>query len=331
MDVSLKHVSLSEINDTVGSPPNSKFLASVRRMGVVQPVLLTEHTTDAGEIQYSIVDGNRRIRAARKTKLDRVPAVVISHLDAVHAAQLTLIANGFRSPNYLSEFWAIKSLERSRYNSSTIMKISGMSESVMATRNTLRHLRRDLFVALRNGRLPQTYALSISKMEVTDQESLATIYNRTGRLLKRDIDLVIAKSRKIPPSIPTEIIPSTTETSVLYQIDFPRPDHAPTVEPEVLNQIAPADPGATETLQNPDATQSLSNTPQRIAAVTTPPTDDNRYPQSDFNLGSTSPKARLDTLLRNSVFAAQNFDLTKEEFLELAAEKWDSAIRSSAS
>lgn len=220
MEVRLQNVPLLEIGDTLGTPPNPRFKKSVRKMGVIQPVLLAEETTDAGEIQYLVIDGNRRIHAARRAKHREVPAVVISGLSAGERAQLTLVANGFRSPNYLTEFWAIKTLERNHISVNEIIDVSGMSDSVLATRARLSHLNRDIFVALRNGKVSQANAITIAKMRPHDQAVLGHIYNNSGRILKRDVDEILSKTRTQPPTSVTQPTAADEVPTFRYGVRF---------------------------------------------------------------------------------------------------------------
>lgn len=187
MQGSLQEVSLSEINDTIGTPPSQRLLDSVQRIGVVQPVILTKQPDDAGEIHLTIVDGNRRVAAARANNLATVPAVVFDELEPNTIAETTLAANGFRSANYLAEFWALKHLERNRYAFGDLVAASGMSSSTIKHRKTLSGLNRELFVALRNGQISQTLAAAAAKLPAHHQDALAETFRRTGKLTQRDI------------------------------------------------------------------------------------------------------------------------------------------------
>ncbi len=53
---------------------DAQFVASVRTHGVIQPLLVTPHAEQEG--RYELVAGHRRLGAARKLGLQRVPALV---------------------------------------------------------------------------------------------------------------------------------------------------------------------------------------------------------------------------------------------------------------
>ena len=80
MEGSLENVALADLPDSIGAPPSARLIESVERQGIIQPVLLAEHTTDTGEIQLLVIDGNRRVAASRIANRTYVPAFVLTGL-----------------------------------------------------------------------------------------------------------------------------------------------------------------------------------------------------------------------------------------------------------
>ncbi len=187
MEGSLQNVALADLPDTIGAPPSARLIESIERQGIIQPVLLAEHTTDAGEIQMVVIDGNRRVAALRAAKRTYVPAFVLTGLSPEEIAQWTLVANGFRTSNYLSEYGAIRLLESTNYSPSEIRKISGMAGTSIELRGQLSGLNRELFAALQHGRIGQAEAIAAAKLHPHDQEVLAARYRERGRLTRADI------------------------------------------------------------------------------------------------------------------------------------------------
>lgn len=187
MEGSLQNVALAELPDTIGAPPSARLVESVERHGIIQPVLVAEDTDDAGEIHLVIIDGNRRVAASRQAGHTYIPAFVLSGLSAEEIAQWTLVANGFRTSNYLTEFGAIRLLEGTRYTPSDIRKISGMGTSSIDLRNQLSGLNRELFTALQHGSIGQAEAIAAAKLHRDDQELLAERYRERGKLTRADI------------------------------------------------------------------------------------------------------------------------------------------------
>lgn len=200
MEGSLQQFPLDEIGDTIGTPPSQRLKDSVERMGVLQPVILSRQADDAGEIQLVVVDGNRRIGAARVAGLRSVPAIVFEGLEPNTIAETTLATNSFRTSNYLAEFWALKQLERNHYKYNDIVAASGMASSTIKLRNSLSRLNRELFVALRNGQINQSEASAAAKLEVHQQEALAARFKQNGKLTRKDIQEIAPSNNPSPSS-----------------------------------------------------------------------------------------------------------------------------------
>jgi ParB/RepB/Spo0J family partition protein len=155
-----RDVPVAEIEHTVGPRPSERLVESVRRHGVVVPVILREVVSDEGELAYGIVDGNRRVASAREAEVQTVPARVIADATEADAAQVTLLTNSFRAGNYVTELWALRALERSGIDRRQLPEITGMSSATIQTRETLSRLDRRLFIALAEGRVTPTVALA---------------------------------------------------------------------------------------------------------------------------------------------------------------------------
>ena len=70
----------------------TELTMSVRERGILQPILVRPLPSDNGEIQYEIVAGERRWRAAQLAGLHKVP-VVIRELSDAQASEIALIEN----------------------------------------------------------------------------------------------------------------------------------------------------------------------------------------------------------------------------------------------
>lgn len=190
MDAIFQNVPLADLPETIGTPPAERLVENIRRKGVIQPILVARVSDEDGEIHLHIVDGNRRVAAARLASRSEIPAIMFDGLSPESISEATLITNGFRTANYLAEFWAMKQLERSRYTSSDVAAISGMAKSTIALRGSLSHLNRGLFVALRNGEITQTIATAAAKLPREQQEQLADMFHKRGTLTTKDIRAV---------------------------------------------------------------------------------------------------------------------------------------------
>ncbi len=183
-----RDVPVAEIEHTVGPRPSDRLVESVRRHGVVVPVILREIVSEEGELAYGIVDGNRRVASAREAEVDIVPARVIAEATEADAAQLTLLTNQFRAGNYVTELWALRALERSGVDRRKLPELTGMTSSTIGTRETLSRLERRLFIGLAEGQITPTVALAAAKLDPRIQGDLGDAYERAGKLTKAMVD-----------------------------------------------------------------------------------------------------------------------------------------------
>lgn len=124
-----QEVLLALVGKTAGPAPTTKFVRSVRRQGVIVPVILREVVQDDGNITYGIIDGNRRVAAARQVGIAYIPARVLIGVTAEEAARLTLATNSFRSGNLVTELWAIRQLESSGITRKGIVGASALTST----------------------------------------------------------------------------------------------------------------------------------------------------------------------------------------------------------
>lgn len=187
MEHSLQQVALTELGQSIGTPPSARLIESIGQFGVMQPVLLARVVDDAGEIRLDVIDGNRRIAAARKADISHAPAIVLDGISPDEIAEWTLIANGFRNANYLSELWAMQRLEQSNFSAEAIHRVSGMAKSSVDVRNRLLNLDQELLEGLRHGEIQQADAITASKLSAEDQDRLSQLFRRRGKLSRTDI------------------------------------------------------------------------------------------------------------------------------------------------
>jgi ParB/RepB/Spo0J family partition protein len=197
-----REVPVAEIEVTVGPRPSARLVESVKRHGVVVPVILREIVNDDGELAYGIIDGNRRIASAREAELESVPARVIPQVTEADAAQVTLLTNSFRTGNYVTELWALRALERSGIDRRKLPEITGMTASTIETRETLSRLERRLFLGLAEGKIGPSIATAAAKLDPEIQKELGDAFARTGRLTKAQVDAVTPRHDAVDHSLP---------------------------------------------------------------------------------------------------------------------------------
>lgn len=200
MEIVYREVALEDIDETFGPPPTERLVENIRRNGVVVPVLLAERVDEHGAISLHIVDGNRRVAAARAVEQGSVPARVLRDATEAEAANLTLATNSFRTSNYITEFWAMNQLERAGVSRSRMTEFTGMTRSTLETRQQLAKLERRLFLGLSEGRIGPSIALAAARLDPGIQRELGDVFERTGRLTKAQVDAVTP--REAPEDLP---------------------------------------------------------------------------------------------------------------------------------
>src|SRR5580693_7127462 len=69
----------------------SSLAASIRELGVLQPVLVRQ--IDGGAESYELIAGERRWRAARRAGLQTIPVLVQGETEDVHSLEQALVEN----------------------------------------------------------------------------------------------------------------------------------------------------------------------------------------------------------------------------------------------
>ncbi|MEI8165795.1 MAG: ParB/RepB/Spo0J family partition protein, partial [Chloroflexales bacterium] len=104
-------------------PPSVQFLDSVKNLGILQPIQLIRK----GASGYTVAAGRRRIKAARATGMESVPALVFPE-GWVRASVLAMAENEQRSANDLSDLQAIEAQRAEGFTDEQIRDAIGMSK-----------------------------------------------------------------------------------------------------------------------------------------------------------------------------------------------------------
>jgi hypothetical protein len=285
-----RRVPLSEIGRTVGPSPVPRFVENVRRNGVVIPILLREVVSTDGTVEYRIVDGNRRVAAAREIGLQDIPSRVLIDVSVDDAARLVLTANNFRSENEITEYWAIRHLIRTGASRQRVADDGGFDVRYMRLRDRWGTLDRRIFTGYSEGRIPSSIANKIAKMQPDDQRHFGDLFQRKGRILSADIQAHHQRSeaRKAQPTAPERkghhvsgnasgtlpASPLDVHPGVPAVEDFPvtivsTGPIASTLPPDLLASIrAVAESALGRGYSLPDIANALTVTWHQVAAVT---------------------------------------------------------------
>jgi len=188
MEREIRQVPVAELGETWGPKPSERLVENIQANGIVVPLVVAEVTDANGAISYRLVDGNRRLAAARLAELGTIPALIVRGYSDPQLAQMTVLANSMRATNPVTEWWALDDLVRSGSPERSLAGITGMSKSTLTNRLALVDLEPRIFEGLARGEVPPTVALSASRLPREIQDQLAAEFERTGVLRKRQVD-----------------------------------------------------------------------------------------------------------------------------------------------
>lgn len=170
----------------LGGDPGSDLIASVKRVGILVPVIVQQVGSRPGAT-YVVVDGRRRLKAAKEAGLDVVPARILSG-DVENPEAFTLQANMTRRANPVSEYVAIRDLLAKGYSEKEIVKTLGIKSAVLAQRLLLGNLVPTFYDLLETGRIAVSVGEAAAKLPVSVQEKLLDLFAANNdRLTLKDV------------------------------------------------------------------------------------------------------------------------------------------------
>lgn len=126
-------------------PPTAPFLDNVKNLGILQPIQLVR--SSRGPFKYTVAAGRRRIKAARATGMESIPALVFPE-GWVRPSLLAIAENEQRSANDLSDLMAIEEMRAEGFTDDQIRDAIGMSkqrfDSIIVLQRLLPELRQGM-------------------------------------------------------------------------------------------------------------------------------------------------------------------------------------------
>lgn len=180
----------------VGPPPTADLVESVKKLGVLQPIIVKE----AGKF-WRVIAGRRRIRAALIAEVERVPALILSSGE-INEETITLVENSARRANPISEYEAIKRLQERGFSIETIGRELGIKAAVIKQRLNMANLIEPLYNLAAGARISSSVADACSKLTHKKQAELFEGFKEKGRLTLVDIrETRLADRQKAEPSL----------------------------------------------------------------------------------------------------------------------------------
>lgn len=183
-----------------------ELAASIREFGVLQPLVVSKRVEETGEgavVEYELIAGERRLLAAKRAGLPRVPAIV-KRMDSRHAKlEIALVENLQRSG--LSSLETARAYARLQEEFGLTQREIGVrvGKSREAVANTLRllSLPSDALQALSEGKINESQARTL--LSVEDFSARATLFQEflTGRATVR----AFREKAATVPALPEDI------------------------------------------------------------------------------------------------------------------------------
>ncbi len=175
--------------------------ASIKKYGILQPLLVTKEEKDAPRglnVEYRLIAGERRWRAARLLNLPQVPVIIKdSMLEDKVKLEMALVENLQREDlNAMEEAEAYVRLQKDfNLTQKEIGERVGKSREVVANSLRLVELPGDMKESLRAGRISRTHARALLAFKDADQQREMYKQVLAGKLVTRDVEEAAASSK----------------------------------------------------------------------------------------------------------------------------------------
>ncbi len=166
--------------------PDKKSVDSVRRYGVLQPVLLIQNDDNK---TYTMAAGRRRIKCAVMSERKVIDARVFPS-GWTKAGVLTLVENENRKRNPLSEWQALEELIESGMEEKDIIEETGIAQAIYHKLLTFRNLIEPLQEAFKEGKIRSSVAFKAAKYKAKVQRAIAKHLKDNGRVKMSDVTKV---------------------------------------------------------------------------------------------------------------------------------------------
>lgn len=192
VETETREVPLIEIRPTEVS--SSEVQPSIETFGLTSDPLLQEAPGDP-QYNYRVVDGRRRVDAARKADdTDVIHAKVLGAEYDAEADALTFVHNLARSPSPVQEAEAIQDLLSGGYTEESLTRL-GVPRQTIRKRLRLASSPETIKQAVREGEIAEGTAERVANLSVEMQKKCVEHYQREGKLRGKDVTAI--RQRKI--------------------------------------------------------------------------------------------------------------------------------------
>lgn len=167
--------------------PTKALLASMTKHGLLQRVILKEVEAEEEERRFVVIEGRRRVKAARMLGWEEIDAIVLTFPESDYSTEISVQVHGTRDYNPGTEAIGIKEMIASGMDERAISKLTGMAPPTIKRRMALIALSPAIWDAFVNGKVALTVAESIAKLPQSVQETLCGILEQKGTITAIDI------------------------------------------------------------------------------------------------------------------------------------------------
>ncbi|MDO8494953.1 MAG: ParB/RepB/Spo0J family partition protein [bacterium] len=188
----------------------AELASSIKKYGILQPLLVVKMEKDSPRginVEYQLVAGERRWRAARLVNLPQVPVIVKdSVVEDKMKLELALVENLQREDlNVMEEAEAFSRLQKDfRLTQKEIGERVGKSREVVANSVRLLELPGDIKESVRAGKISRTHARALLAFKDTDQQREMYKQILAGRMVTREVEEVAASAVSREKSSPAK-------------------------------------------------------------------------------------------------------------------------------
>lgn len=183
----------------------SELAASIKRHGVLQPLLVSKFETASSKgvsVQYQLIAGERRLRAAKVAGLKQVPVIIKDYIDKdKEKLEISLIENIQREDlNAMEEAEAYKRFQNEfGLSHSEIAKKVGKNRTTVTNAIRLNNLPDYIKESIVQGKLTSTQARTL--LSFKDSKEQREVYDKviSGGLIVREIESISRELKNTAP------------------------------------------------------------------------------------------------------------------------------------
>lgn len=164
-----------ELLEAEEAKPSAQLVRAVQEHGIIVPLVV--RSLPGGH--YRVVDGRRRLAAAKKAGLEKVPAVLLPEGEDA-TATATIFLHSTRGENPMAELKAIQALVRAGLSEEQIARAGYTTRQRIARLAKLNRLVPELMRRAESGELPPSVAFEAASLPPERQYELLALPKITG-------------------------------------------------------------------------------------------------------------------------------------------------------